>query len=166
MTWWWLPPTRCSHPNTDFLHVLGLEEASDVSLYLQPLQALLEEMEQADYSQVSGMWQNNQAQPVASTVQWQSPRGFRGDTSPRLCHSPRLTRLCSHSCSPLCPRCSALSACSGLTACTTTHLPTYPVSCRRSATSSSAWYSPRASTDPPLSPPAASLGQMWRVQSR
>ncbi|XP_063266171.1 dynein axonemal heavy chain 17 [Prinia subflava] len=30
----------------------GLEEASDVSLHLQPLQALLEEMEQADYSQL------------------------------------------------------------------------------------------------------------------
>ncbi|KAL2297866.1 hypothetical protein Nmel_016431 [Mimus melanotis] len=30
----------------------GLEEANDVSLHLQPLQALLEEMEQADYSQV------------------------------------------------------------------------------------------------------------------
>ncbi|KAM7035687.1 dynein axonemal heavy chain 17 [Acridotheres tristis] len=30
----------------------GLEEANDVSLHLQPLQALLEEMEQADYSQL------------------------------------------------------------------------------------------------------------------
>ncbi|NXG18699.1 DYH17 protein, partial [Grallaria varia] len=30
----------------------GLEEAKDVSLHLQPLQVLLEEMEQADYSQV------------------------------------------------------------------------------------------------------------------
>ncbi|NXG00005.1 DYH17 protein, partial [Sakesphorus luctuosus] len=30
----------------------GLEEAKDVSLHLQPLQALLEEMEQADYSQL------------------------------------------------------------------------------------------------------------------
>lgn len=63
MTWWWLPPTRCPHPNTEFLHVLGLEEANDVSIHLQPLQTLLEEMEQADYSQVSDMWQNNQAQP-------------------------------------------------------------------------------------------------------
>lgn len=63
MTWWRLPPARCPHPNTDLLPVLGLEEANDVSLHLQPLQALLEEMEHADYSQVSDMRQNNQAQP-------------------------------------------------------------------------------------------------------
>ncbi|XP_009879601.1 PREDICTED: dynein heavy chain 17, axonemal [Charadrius vociferus] len=41
----------------------GLQEAKDISLHLQPLRILLEEMEQADYSQVSHMWQNNQAQP-------------------------------------------------------------------------------------------------------
>lgn len=41
----------------------GLEEAKDVSLHLQPLRILLEEMEQVDYSQVNYMWQNNQAPP-------------------------------------------------------------------------------------------------------
>lgn len=111
MTWWWLPPARCPHPNMDFLHVLGLEEANDVNLHLQPLQGLLEEMEQMDYSQVSDVWQNNQEEQ-------QSPRGFGGT------HPPSLTRLWSRSCGPSFPRCSALSACSGVTVCTTTRLPT------------------------------------------
>lgn len=34
----------------------GLQEAKNVSLYLQPLQILLEEMEQAEYVQVSYTW--------------------------------------------------------------------------------------------------------------
>lgn len=82
MTWWWLPPTRCPHPNTDFLHVLGLEEASDVSLHLQPLQAVLEEMEQADYSQVSNMWQNNQAQPGGLICAAAEPQRLQGGIIP------------------------------------------------------------------------------------
>lgn len=122
MTWWWLPPTRCPHPNTDFLHVLGLEEASDVSLHLQPLQALLEEMEQADYSQVSDMWQTNQAQPGSLICAAAEPQRLQGGNIPPVL--PNTDEALLPSCGPSCPRCSALSACSGLTACTTTHLPT------------------------------------------
>uniref|UniRef100_A0A674GE64 Dynein axonemal heavy chain 17 n=1 Tax=Taeniopygia guttata TaxID=59729 RepID=A0A674GE64_TAEGU len=32
-----MPSPPCPHPNMDFLHVLGLEEANDVNLHLQPL---------------------------------------------------------------------------------------------------------------------------------
>lgn len=50
-------------PTWSFSPGPGLEEAKDVSLHLQPLRILLEEMEQVDYSQVSCVWQNNQALP-------------------------------------------------------------------------------------------------------
>uniref|UniRef100_A0A803WBL3 Dynein axonemal heavy chain 17 n=1 Tax=Ficedula albicollis TaxID=59894 RepID=A0A803WBL3_FICAL len=56
-------------------------EANDVTLHLQPLQALLEDMEQADYAQVSDTRQNNL---VASSGQQQSPRGLGGPV-PWLC---------------------------------------------------------------------------------
>lgn len=54
------------YPALGFSLGLGLEEAKDISFHLQPLCILLEEMEQADYSEVSCMWQNNQALPGSS----------------------------------------------------------------------------------------------------
>uniref|UniRef100_A0A8C5IYP6 Dynein axonemal heavy chain 17 n=1 Tax=Junco hyemalis TaxID=40217 RepID=A0A8C5IYP6_JUNHY len=38
----------------------GLEEANDVNLHLQPLQGLLEDMEQMEYPEVTDVWLNNQ----------------------------------------------------------------------------------------------------------
>lgn len=104
MTWWWLPPTRCSHPNTDFLHVLGLEEASDVSLYLQPLQALLEEMEQADYSQVSDMWQNNQAQPGGLICAVAEPQRLQGGHIPPALSQPQTDKALLPQLQPFVPK--------------------------------------------------------------
>lgn len=46
------PPARLLHPQHGVSPLPGLEEAEDVTLHLQPLRVLLEEMEQADYSEV------------------------------------------------------------------------------------------------------------------
>lgn len=42
----------------------GLQEANNISLYLQPLQTLLEEMEQAEYVQVGYTWWHYRALPA------------------------------------------------------------------------------------------------------
>lgn len=51
-----------------FSPVPGLQEANNISLYLQPLQILLEEMEQAEYFQVSSRWRNSSTVPTPGTA--------------------------------------------------------------------------------------------------
>lgn len=65
----------------------GLQEADNISLYLQPLQTLLEEMEQAEYAQVGyscwdypGGWVQAGAQPGSASPS--SDRGLHANGDP------------------------------------------------------------------------------------
>lgn len=75
-------PTKVPPPQHGFLRVLGLEEANDVNLHLQPLQGLLEDMEQMEYTEVTDAWQNHQAQPAGLIWAAAEPQRLWGDTSP------------------------------------------------------------------------------------
>lgn len=163
MTRWWLPPSRCPCPNTEFFRVLGLEEAGDVSLHLQPLQALLDEIEQADYSQVSDTWQSNQAQPGGLMWAVAEPQRLRGHP-PLALPWPCTEQALLPQVQPFVPK-VLCSVCLLRAHCVYYHSPAHIARLLQEVCNFFInLVQPQGHAEPALLPPLASLGLMWRVQ--
>lgn len=151
-----------SSPQHRPLPVLGLEEANDVSLHLQPLQALLEEMEHADYSQVSDRRQNNQAQPGGHIWGAAEPQRPQRGHNPWLCCSPDQALLLQLRL--FVPKVLS-TVCLLRVHCMHYHSPAHIARILQEICNFFiSLVQPQGQHSPTLSAPAASLGHMWRCR--